>query len=863
MRKHRYLSIVGMCMFLAGCGTTPAPEPSEFTVTWVVDGVKTTETYKEGETPSYKGETPTKEGDNTYSYTFTGWNQELVPVTGDTTYTAIFEQGFVDYEITWVIDGKSEVEKYHYGATPKYKGGTPTKESDAQYDYKFTKWNKRLVSVTENATYKALFSQSVRKYDITWNYGFDKSVVTKVEYGTVPTAPKDITKETEEFSYEFIGWDKEVVAVTCEATYTAVYADAVRKTFTVSYNDGSDVISTEKVEYGSKPNGVAAPEKTGATFKGWKLDGEVYTNENLPTITGNVTLTAYYTVEMTVTSKKISGEVINTETKEIEYNTDYKVEAASVDGYTVDKNYVKGRATASKEITFYYSTLSTWGGTNDVATSLTAVEGEEKHLKITSAAEFYYFANQVNGGNTYSGYTITLESSIQLAYGFPVIGDYADKKSCFSGTFEGNNCSIRGIAIISTTQYSGLFGYTNKATIQNLAIYGNASLVRYGGALVGKAVGGSIKNITSYVSISNDDNTMNGNGGIAGATNGGNVMDNCECYGSIVSKGQKAAGMVGTLEGTGKNTIQNCRNFGKITGFNLVGGMAGEMTGTAVAGKSNTITNCQNYGEIIATGLSGTTGSGTAGGILAVMRENSKYANGTYALTSVTDCTNYGSVTGSIYAATAYVGGVIGLVSARKGTTTGLVNYGKIIANNRAGGISGGSSSAMSDCVNYGEVEAGTREANVSDFGRFVGGIVGVASDGSTYTKCKNYGDISTPKSSIGGIIGVVGTGATVAISECENHGFINSEQNGVGGIAGSTNTAASQLNISNCKNYGDVQGWNKVGGIVGCLWNEKSTCTDCENHGTVTATKSTTGTIYQGDLIGQTNDQYVEEQAS
>ena len=65
---------------------------TEHTVTWAnEDGtVIATETYKYGETPEYKGETPTKAEDDTYTYHFSKWTPNIVAVTGDTTYTAEF-----------------------------------------------------------------------------------------------------------------------------------------------------------------------------------------------------------------------------------------------------------------------------------------------------------------------------------------------------------------------------------------------------------------------------------------------------------------------------------------------------------------------------------------------------------------------------------------------------------------------------------------------------------------------------------------------------------------------------------------------------------------------------------------------------
>ena len=64
-------------------------EVNSYTITWIVDGEPTTETYEYGATPEYKGEMPTKAYDGTYHYTFNGWG-EIVPVTGNATYTATF-----------------------------------------------------------------------------------------------------------------------------------------------------------------------------------------------------------------------------------------------------------------------------------------------------------------------------------------------------------------------------------------------------------------------------------------------------------------------------------------------------------------------------------------------------------------------------------------------------------------------------------------------------------------------------------------------------------------------------------------------------------------------------------------------------
>lgn len=192
----------------------------EFTITWIVDGVSTTTTVAEGETPVYNnGVNPTKEATAQYTFTFTGWDKEVVAATKNETYTAQFSQAVNEYTITWVIDGASTTDTLAYGETPDF-GRIPTKEATAQYTYTFTGWSPEIVSVTQDATYTAQFSEVTNSYTITWIVD-GASTTTTVAYGSTPT----FSGSTYKYGYEFTGWDKEIVAVTGGATYTAQYTD--------------------------------------------------------------------------------------------------------------------------------------------------------------------------------------------------------------------------------------------------------------------------------------------------------------------------------------------------------------------------------------------------------------------------------------------------------------------------------------------------------------------------------------------------------------------------------------------------------------------------------------------------------------
>ena len=77
------------------------------TVTWKnYDGtVLDTETYTYGETPTYKGETPTKLSDLQNTYTFSGWTPEITDVTADVTYTAQYTPTAHNWQVSWTWNG--------------------------------------------------------------------------------------------------------------------------------------------------------------------------------------------------------------------------------------------------------------------------------------------------------------------------------------------------------------------------------------------------------------------------------------------------------------------------------------------------------------------------------------------------------------------------------------------------------------------------------------------------------------------------------------------------------------------------------------------------------------------------------------
>ena len=192
---------------------------------------------------------PTKEATAQYNYTFEYWyatDSETAfdfskPITSSLTLKAKWKEEVRQYTITFLdTDGTTVLQtaSYDYGTTPVYSGKDLSKDPTDEFEYVLT-WSPSIVAVTGDATYTASYTETKRKYEVTFDSDGGTAVEAQsIEYGAKATSPANPTKSSEKGDYEFLGWysgdalydfDSEVKgAVSLKAKWGNVYKNATK-----------------------------------------------------------------------------------------------------------------------------------------------------------------------------------------------------------------------------------------------------------------------------------------------------------------------------------------------------------------------------------------------------------------------------------------------------------------------------------------------------------------------------------------------------------------------------------------------------------------------------------------------------------
>ncbi len=315
--------------------TTPYWKPKKITVTWQYeDGTKIDngtygDEYNFNTSPKFFGTNPTWANSATEKHDWIGWrdaegniydkNATLPRATSDVTYTAYFNTTKYQYTITFKNDDNSDlwaglVDAGTTGAElqalfeTKYNEKTgstiPQKTPSVDKVYTFTGWNNTLATVTAAATYTAKYSESVRKYTVTFlNYNaVDELYTVDVDYNTAPTygGVTPFRANTSAFSYDWTGWQQgsntyskkaALPVVTGNISYIATFDQTELKYQVLFKRQDGSIIDAPFFAYEETPSAfpanptMASTVSTDYSFREWSPstlvqvteDGKVYT----------------------------------------------------------------------------------------------------------------------------------------------------------------------------------------------------------------------------------------------------------------------------------------------------------------------------------------------------------------------------------------------------------------------------------------------------------------------------------------------------------------------------------------------------------------------------------------------------------
>ena len=333
-----------------------------------------------------------------------------------------------------------------------------------------------------------------------------------------------------------------------------------------------------------------------------------------------------------------------------------------------------------------------WNGSTAAAFAGGTGTAEDPY-QIANGAELAYLASSVNSGESYEEKNFVLTANIDLngLPWTPIANSFSDALlggsdyRVFAGNFDGNGYTISNVSIGSKAapleaDVFGFFGATegkiSNLNLDTVSIHGIAkvasigAVVGFAGGLVGSS-GGSIENC--HVTGLTMDMSAPSNvyaaaywvGGLVGALDGTQLINECSVSGGITEKAGKGSigGLIGELGKAAKITYSRSNVTVNVKadsrGGADVGGFIGKGNGKTDA--ETVIRNCYATGNVTGGAYTG----GFAGGLWGLNIKNC-YASGNvsqaacamasfvgtdavagYAYGSITNCFTTGSVTDS------------------------------------------------------------------------------------------------------------------------------------------------------------------------------------------------------------------------
>lgn len=415
----------------------------------------------------------------------------------------------------------------------------------------------------------------------------------------------------------------------------------------VSGTGGKVSVSPEKVEHGGSVTVTVTPEEGYTVDSVQTADGTLLTPNadgtyTLDNVTEDQTITVTFQKQTyTVTVTAGTGGTASVSSKEVGHGDSVTVTIAPNDNYEIKSVQDNGTDVTGQVKNNTY-TLTNVTADHDITVTFQKLTSRT----VSTPEQLMDWAEEVRKGNR--SLDCTLAADITLTEDWTPVGiSFVNQ---YTGTFDGNGYTIRGLTVTGSNEYAGLFGYIDDS--------------------------GTVKNVKLEDVWITSDHQYGNAGGVAGYSRGN--IENCSVSGSV-SSNYSAGGVVAQQFG---NSITKCSSSATVKGTGEVGGVAGKTDNSA------TLTACYATGNVtferastINTFAGGVVGFNGTGSILTAC-----YATG--------NVTGTGTGTGSIY-----VGGVTG--DNASGTLTACYHAKGTVSgpDGATGGVTGRNYNALGDPV--------------------------------------------------------------------------------------------------------------------------------------------------------------------
>ena len=341
-----------------------------------------------------------------------------------------------------------------------------------------------------------------------------------------------------------------------EKGYT--YNNARYRFFIYDENYSGD--NTQQILYGDTP-AMGYALRPGYVFSGWntRADGKgtTYGPDNIGTITSDITLYAQWELATYTVTFDGNGGTSELDRMDVEYLSTFgsgnggELPLAEKEGYVFKGWYLSAGSdqevtastiyTYTDNITLYAQWEETW---YDYGVKPEGEGTESSPYLIALPEHLAWLTNQVANGNETEAYcrqiaNIDMSNTKNISQDktlewFPIGTD----SHPFKGYYNGNGYSLRITSSGTQSNYYGLFGVTENATIEKIYFIGNNfTSGRTSGGIVAYAKGSTIVK-DSYIELSlqreleTNDFTF---GAIIGKGESGNVIENCSlvCFNTL------------------------------------------------------------------------------------------------------------------------------------------------------------------------------------------------------------------------------------------------------------------------------------------------------------------------------------------